>query len=132
MTSRSLANKIEAQRRMAPAQIEKARLCSQVVLALLRGAEDLDRAIADLKAGLGQNWSIVTAFQFMTGRQAQLAGECAELTDKQSILLAHQLAESVSREVRVSRMAITHLRALAVSAMAELRSTVKKNDAQGA
>ena len=132
MTSRSLANKIEAQRRIAPAQTEKARLCSQVVLALLSGSEDLDKAIADLKAGLGQNWSIVTAFQFMSGRQAQLAGECAELPDKQSILLAHQLAERISREATVSRLAITHLRALAVTAMAEIRLSAKTNDAQGA
>lgn len=115
VTSNSLAKKIAKQKQAAPFELPKTRLCSEVVLSVLSGSSDFDLAIAKLKAGLGGNWSHVTAFQFMSGRQARLATECGLPEEQTQMLRAHQLAEALCNHVSSGNLNFFELRALAVT-----------------
>lgn len=50
---------------------------------------------AQLKQGLGNNWSPVTALQFMSGRRGEFAADCAEPQERAKLYLAHLAAKQV-------------------------------------
>lgn len=122
MASPSLRAKVERQRRAALDELPKARLCSEVILALAGGDERLDLELSALQAGCGTSWHVVTAFQFMSGRQGQFAAEAASEPERGRLLLAHRIAAAVAAHGTISRMEIVEMRAEAVTAAAALRA----------
>lgn len=114
-TSTSLTRKIEKQRRAAPNELPKARLCAAVVLALLAEESDFDAAVSKLKASQGSNWSYVTALQYMSGRQAKLAAECGLIDEQEGMLLAHRLAEAICNDIDSQKLRFSALKSLATS-----------------
>jgi hypothetical protein len=59
---------------------------------MVAAGHDTTTVLAELKAGLGSNWSLVTAFQFMSGNQAKFAAECCEEPEREQMLAAHSFA----------------------------------------
>ena len=98
MVSNSMLLKIAKMREAAPHELPKARLCAFVVLSSVEplGEGVAAQAIADLKAALGSNWSATTAFQYMSGRQAEFATECGTRAEQPSLFLAHLIAKEVA------------------------------------
>ncbi|MDO9236197.1 MAG: hypothetical protein Q7U28_09230 [Aquabacterium sp.] len=125
VTSKALAQKIEKQRQAAPYELPKARLCTDVVLSVQMGESEFELSIKRLKDGLGNNWSHVSAFQFMSGRQAKLAAECSRTDEQASMLFAHQLAEVFCNHVSKGDLGFHALRAIALAHSAQLDSFVK-------
>lgn len=119
----SLQNKIERMRRQAPGELPKARLCTDVVEAFIEGSAGLDGALSNLKAGVASNWSVVTAFQFMSGRQAQLCAQLEEGPAKARMFLVHRVADALAQSGALTRLDLAALRALAVTASAEAKKT---------
>lgn len=117
--SASLQNKIERMRRCAPQELPKARLCADVVAAFIEGSPALDRALSELKAEVASNWSVITAFQFMSGRQAELCAHLGEGPDKAKMLLVHRVAEALMQAGALTKQDLRVLRGAAVSAWAE-------------
>lgn len=113
--SKALAAKIRRQRELAHALAPKARLCARVVLAILCDDAEFDRAIAELKAALGANWSHVSAIQFMSGRQSLFCAECAPVHEQQDLRLAHHLACGLCDEACAGNLSLRELRALALA-----------------
>ena len=111
--SKALASKIAQQKALAPDLLPKTRLCAGVVLALAEGGDEA-ASLALLKAGMGNNWSPVAAFQFMSGKQALFSAECGKPEEKVSLLLAQQIAEAVFQEVGKGQLSPSGLQALAV------------------
>lgn len=72
MASNALLAKIARMREAALNELPKTRLCAQIVLKLVdtKDEHSLCEEIASLKANLGPNWSVITAFQFMCGFQS--------------------------------------------------------------
>lgn len=106
MVSKSLEIKLAQQKALAVNFVPQMRLCGAVV-ALVAADQDMTRAVAELKTGLGSNWSPVTAFQFMSGNQAKFAAECCQDVEREQMLAAHsyalQLIEaSVSEKLSLS------------------------------
>lgn len=95
MSSPALKSKIAQARALAPHELPKARLCANVILAAGDGESAMALAVAQLKQGLGNNWSPVTALQFMSGRRAEFAAECAAPTEQAQLYLAHLVAKQV-------------------------------------
>lgn len=95
MTSPSLRQKIIQARGLAPYELPKARLCANVILAVFDGEAAMKSAIAQLKEGLGNNWSHITAFQFMSGRRGEFAADCATPEEQVQLHLAHLVAKQV-------------------------------------
>lgn len=91
MVSKSLEIKLAQQRTAAPSFVPQMRLCGAVVAAVSAG-QDTAVAVAELKAGLGSNWSPTTAFQFMSGNQAKFAAECCEEVERGQMLATHSYA----------------------------------------
>jgi hypothetical protein len=91
MASKSLEIKLAQQKASAPSFVPQMRLCGAVVAAVSAG-QDTAVAVAELKAGLGGNWSPTTAFQFMSGNQAKFAAECCEGVERRQMLAAHSYA----------------------------------------
>ena len=91
MVSISLEIKLAQQKALAVNFVPQMRLCGAVV-ALVASGQDVAAAVAELKTGLGSNWSPVTAFQFMSGNQAKLAAECCEEVEREQMLAAHSYA----------------------------------------
>lgn len=114
--SPSMQNKLKQMRRVAPMAVNKARLCGGVVLALLDPVGDLDSALQDLKTGLGSNWTTVTAFQFMSGKQAMFAAECADENERDALIKAHQISLAVSDLAGISRLSVAQLRVVVIEA----------------
>ena len=111
-----MQNKLAQMRRAAPVAVNKARLCGNVVLALLDPAGDLEAALLDLKAGLGSNWTTVTAFQFMSGKQALFAAECAGEEDREALINAHRISLAVSNLPGITRLNVAQLRVVVIEA----------------
>lgn len=111
-----MQNKLKQMRRVAPMAVNKARLCGGVVLALLDPVGDLDSALQDLKTGLGSNWTTVTAFQFMSGKQAMFAAECADENERDALIKAHQISLAVSDLAGISRLSVAQLRVVVIEA----------------
>ncbi len=114
--SPSMQSKLKQMRRAAPLAINKTRLCGGVVLALLDPVGDLDAALQDLKTGLGSNWTTVTAFQFMSGKQALFAAECADENERDALIKAHQISLAVSDLAGISRLSVAQLRVVVIEA----------------
>lgn len=58
----------------------------------------MQSAIAQLKKGVGNNWSPVTALQFMSGRRGEFAVDCAAPEEQANLHLAHLVAKHVCSE----------------------------------
>lgn len=95
MTSPSLRVKIAQARAFAPHELPKARLCANVILAAVDGENAVESAVAKLKQGLGNNWSPITALQFMSGRRGEFAADCAAPQEQAQLYLAHLVAKRV-------------------------------------
>jgi len=94
---------------MGSKSLQKVRLCTNVVLTSLKIHEqtlemheqEVKQALYALKQGLGNYWSITTAFQFMSGKKPELA--IAELAigysnreEQLEIFFAHLVAKEIS------------------------------------
>lgn len=95
MSSPALRTKIAQARALAPHELPKARLCANVILAAVDGENAMESAVAQLKQGLGNNWSPVTALQFMSGRRGEFAADCAAPQEQAQLYLAHLVAKRV-------------------------------------
>lgn len=120
----STRHKIEQQKRAAPFELPKARLCGAVVEAFLSGGSAVDTAVDSLKKQMGGPWGLVLAFQYMSGRQAQFAAECAEGQERARLLVAHRVAKAVSETCDITRLNLAELRAICVTAAAEASKAV--------
>ena len=109
---KALASKLAQQKALAPDLLPKTRLCAGLVLAIAAG-EGVDASLALLKAGMGNNWSAVAAFQFMSGKQALFSAECAGPAERASLLLAQKVAEAVFQEAGSAKLSPAGLQALA-------------------
>jgi hypothetical protein len=106
MVSKSLEIKLAQQKALAINFVPQMRLCCAVV-ASVAADKDIANAVAELKTGLGSNWSPVTAFQFMSGSQAKFAAECCEDVEREKMLAAHSYAlqlieSSISEKLSLS------------------------------
>ena len=123
MTSPSLQFKIQKLRQAAPLEVPKARLCSDVVHALLTGGQkkELTDALQRLREGCGSNWSATHAFQFMSGRRGEFAADCGTPEEKPYLFLAHLLAKEVCNKYglgaveRMDQLDVVKLQALVAS-----------------
>lgn len=95
MSSPALRAKIAKARVYAPQELPKARLCANVILAAVDGENRMESAVAELKQGLGNNWSPITALQFMSGRRGEFAADCAAPHEQAQLYLAHLVAKRV-------------------------------------
>lgn len=95
MSSPALRTKIAQARAFAPHELPKARLCANVILAAVNGENAMESAVAQLKQGLGNNWSPITALQFMSGRRGEFAADCAAPQEQAQLYLAHLVAKRV-------------------------------------
>lgn len=95
MSSPSLRIKIAQARASAPHELPKARLCANVILAAVNGENAMESAVTQLKQGLGNNWSPITALQFMSGRRGEFAADCAAPQEQAQLYLAHLVAKRV-------------------------------------
>ena len=96
MTSPSLQYKIQSTRIRAPYEVEKARKCAALILAIAKG-EPSEKALADLKSVAGSNWSPVHAMQFMSGRRGLFAAEAAATDEQPMLFFAILVAQELSR-----------------------------------
>lgn len=125
MTSVSMRQKIAKARAAAPSELPKARLCAKVILAALEGQESMKHAVAELKKGVGNNWSHTLAFQFMSGMRGEFAADCAEPDEQDQLHLARLLAKHVCEQEKLgvvvspNGLDVTILRALALSVKAD-------------
>ncbi len=95
MSSQALRTKIAKARTFAHHELPKARLCANVILAAVDGENAMESAVAQLKQGLGNNWSRTTALQFMSGRRGEFAADCAPPQEQAQLHLAHLVAKRV-------------------------------------
>lgn len=98
MTSPTLRQKIAKTRDHAPNELPKARLCANVILAVIEGEDAAQWAIAQLKQSLGNKWSHITAFQFMSGRRGEFAADCAAPEEQVQLHFAHLIAKQVCNQ----------------------------------
>jgi len=131
MTSPALRQKINKARAFAPHELPKARLCANVILAMIEDKDALQAAIAQLKQGVGNNWSHITALQFMSGRRGEFAAECAPLEERLQLTLAHLVAKQMCSQhglgavQSIDGLDLTKLRALALTFEADMREREK-------
>ena len=130
MTSPALRHKIAKARAVAPHELPQARLCAQVIMAVMVGDEKaVESAVAQLKQGQGAIWSVVTAFQFMSGRRGEFAADCAAPEEQELMNLAHLVAKQVCSDGNESlRSAIQRVRIQIRSAAIRDESTEAGND----
>lgn len=100
MTSPSMLNKLASMRSNAPYELSKTKLCANVIGTVLAGGsdEEVSQAIELLKAGTGRNWSITQALQFLSGRQAEFAINCASDGERSALYAIHLLAKTACNE----------------------------------
>ncbi len=120
----STRHKIERQRRKAKAELPRTRLCGRVVSEFMSGNSDLDGALAALKEGLGSQWGVVLAFQFMSGRQALFAAEAAEGRERSELIIIHKVARTAAEAGVVTKADLAEIRAVCVTAAARYRAGV--------
>lgn len=95
MTSPALRHKILKMQMNAPMELPKARICTAVILsAVEQNEQELQDALTQLKSSVGNNWSLVHALLFMSGRQAGFCVDAAGREERASIHLAHLVAKS--------------------------------------
>jgi hypothetical protein len=109
---KALAVMLAQQKALAPDLLPKTRLCAGLVLAMASG-QDVAAALALLKAGMGDNWSPVAAFQFMSGKQALFSAACGTPDEQPALLQAQKIAEAVFQEAGKSPLSPAALQALA-------------------
>lgn len=87
-------------RQAAPLELPKARLCAYVIYALHQDAnkQAITDALEKLKLGLGASWSVTLAFQFMSGRRAEFAIDCAPIGEQPYLFTAHLIAKHVCHD----------------------------------
>ena len=92
--------KLAKMRQEAPFELPKARLCANVIYALRQGADkqEISDALDKLKLGLGASWSVILAFQFMSGRRAEFAIDCAPADEQPYLFTTHLIAKNVCHE----------------------------------
>lgn len=112
-TSKALEQKIRKQREAAYLELPKARLCADVVLAVLKSESEFEVAVFTIQSKLGANWSHVTAIQFMSGRQAKFAAECGQHSERDLLLGAHRLADCFCNHVSQGNLSFAELQSLA-------------------
>lgn len=96
MTSAALAKKISDQRAIAHLEVQMARLCAEVIYAVIRRkADEQQIAVRALKAACGRNWSHVTAMQYMSGRRGEFAALAAPSDEVERLFVAHLVAKDV-------------------------------------
>ena len=95
MSSPALRHKISKARLVAPLELDKARLCADVILSSTEVEDAMAAAVVLLKQRLGNNWSPVTAMQFMCGRRGEFAADCAEAHERAQMYLAHLVAKHI-------------------------------------
>jgi hypothetical protein len=77
-------------------ELEKARLCSSVILALVDGnSANIQKSTTALQKELGNGWSLTSAIQYMSGKRAKAALERGTADEQVSMLMAHQVAREV-------------------------------------
>lgn len=108
MSSPALRAKIAQARAFAPHELPKARLCANVIFAAVDGESAIASAVAQLKLGLGKNWSPMTALQFMSGRRGEFAADCAPLQEQAQLYLAHLVAKRVCSDEGLGAVAPPH------------------------
>ena len=120
----STRRKIDAQKRAAPSELPKARLCGDVVAAFMSGeGKWLDESVASMKAGLGNHWALLRAFQYMSGAQALFAAQCASGEEKAALVLVHKVASSASEAGLLTNAGLAQLRAFCVTASAASKAS---------
>lgn len=84
-------------RSAAPDELPKVRLCAHVVGTVLcgMGSDAVAEAVGLLRAYAGAGWSTTHALQFLSGRQAEFAIDCAVPREKAVLYAAHLLAKEV-------------------------------------
>ena len=95
MSSPALKAKIARTRAFAPHELPKARLCANVIWATVDGKKAIESAVSQLRQGFGNNWSLITALQFMSGRRGEFAADCALPQEHAQLYLAHLVAKRV-------------------------------------
>jgi len=108
MVSKSLQIKLAQQKADAPSFVPQMRLCGAVVVAVAAG-QYTTAAVAELRAGLGSNWSPTTAFQFMSGNQAKFAAECCEKEEREQMLAAHDYAQRLIGASASERVSLSEI-----------------------
>lgn len=100
-----MAIKLARMRSLAPHALPKVRLCAKLIHAIAneKGEQEIDQSLKNLKAGIGLNWSIPTAFQFMSGKQAEMAIDCATPEEK-SYLIEARMFTNILSEIGVFRV----------------------------
>ena len=90
--------KLAKMRSMAPHELPKVRLCAHLIHAIAneKSEEEINQSLKDLRAGIGSNWSIPTAFQYMSGQQAEMAIDCGNSEEKAYLIEAKMLADILS------------------------------------
>jgi hypothetical protein len=78
-------------------ELQKARLCSSVILALVDGnpAVNIQKSITALQKQLGNGWSLTSTIQYMSGKRAKAALERGTADEQVNMLMAHQVAREV-------------------------------------
>lgn len=124
MVSPSMMHKIAKARAAAPSELPKARLCANVILAALEGGSAMQKAVAELKQGAGNNWSRTLAFQFMSGMRGEFAADCAVNEEREQLHFACLIAKQVCKQEKLgvvvspNGLDVATLHALAVSVKA--------------
>lgn len=100
MTSPSMLHKLARMRSDAPYELPKARLCAVAIGTALAGGteQEVSQAVELLKACAGRNWSMTHALQFLSGRQAEFAIDCAGADEKPALYAMHLLAKTACNE----------------------------------
>ena len=125
MSSPALTAKIAKARALAPYELPKARLCANVILAAPAGEEAMLSAVTQLKQGLGNNWSPVTALQFISGRGGEFAADCAEPHEQAGMYLAHLVAKKICNDKDLA--AVSPPDGIDVAKLQSLVAAVKAN-----
>lgn len=124
MTSPSMLNKLANMRSNAPYELPKTKLCANLIGTILACGTDqeISEAIELLKVGAGRNWSITQALQFLSGRQAEFAIDCAPEGERATLFAIHLLAKTACNEQglggasKVDGVDLAALRAMALNA----------------
>jgi len=98
LISPSLQQKINKARAKAPSEVPIARLCADLVFASMEDETTIPETLAKLKQQHGSFWSVVTAFQFMSGRRGEFAAEAAPPSEQSRLLAAHAVAKHVCEQ----------------------------------
>lgn len=105
MISPSLQQKIKKARAKAPLEVPIARLCADLIFASMENEATIPETLARLKQQHGNFWSVVTVFQFMSGRRGEFAAEAAPLNEQSRLLAAHAVAKHVCEQTELGASA---------------------------